>query len=197
MVEHYFTKNPTSQMKMNKINVLFSGKKFILISSSGVFSKDKPDSASMILCEAVKSKISGKILDMGCGYGLIGICLLKVHPELIMSFSDVNERALELTRKNLEINKLKGRIFSSDGADKITEKFDNILLNPPMAAGRKICFKLISDSKKLLKINGSLWLVARHQKGGKLLKENMQEVFGNVEDAERKSGFHVYVSKNK
>lgn len=195
VVEHYFTRNPSSEMREKKIIVSFSRKKFTLISSSGVFSKDKPDTASIILCEAAKSQISGKILDMGCGYGLIGICLLKFNPNLKITFSDVNERALELTKKNLILNKLKGEVIYSDGADNIKTKFDHVLLNPPMAAGRKICFKIINDAHNLLNNGGSLFVVARHQKGGKLIKEHMKEEFGNVNDAARKAGFHVYVSK--
>jgi len=81
--------------------------------------------------------------------------------------------------------------------DPVEGKFDVILLNPPQTAGRKLCFRMIEESRKYLKKGGSLQLVARHNKGGRVLSEKMEEVFGNLETIARKGGYRVYVSRLK
>lgn len=164
-----------------------------MFSANGVFSKDELDNASKLLIECFED-VQGDILDLGCGVGVVGISLLKNNPGLQVTFSDVNQRALKLTKKNLKYHDLKGDVRQSDAFAKISGEFDFILTNPPMAAGRDKCYEIIEDSKKHLRSKGCLGLVARHKKGGKMLKKKMREIFGNVEDVDKSGGFRVYKS---
>ena len=192
MGDHYYTEKPLSREDLKKIKISIRGDSFELLSASGLFSKHELDKATQLLIE--NARIHGnKVLDLGCGYGVVGIALLRLNPDLSVSFSDVNERALRLTKKNLEKHKLKGAIIKSDLFENVAEKFDVILSNPPYAAGRDVCFKLIEDSYKHLNKKGSLQLVARHNKGGKMLSQKIEEVFGNVKDVAKKGGFRVYL----
>ena len=194
MSEHYYTEKPLSKEEIVKIKIHLKNDSFNLFSAKGLFSKDELDSATKLLIE--KAEITGKnILDLGCGYGVVGIALLRDNPELNVTFSDVNERAIKITRKNLDLHKLKGIVVKSNLFENIVESFDSILSNPPYAAGREICFKLIEDSHKHLNKGGTLQIVARHNKGGKVLKEKILEVFGNVEDVAKQSGFRIYMGK--
>ena len=191
MSEHYYTEKPLSKEEITKIKIHLKQDSFELFSASGLFSKKELDKATALLIE--RAEIKGKkILDLGCGYGVIGIALLRDNPELDMTFSDINERAIKITKKNLELHKLKGEVIKSNLFENIDEKYDVILSNPPYAAGREICFKLIEDAHTHLNKEGTLQIVARHNKGGKALKEKILEVFGNVEDIAKQSGFRIY-----
>ena len=194
MVEHYFTKKPKSELKILKLSDILRDKEFNFFTASGLFSTSRVDHGSQLLANKCVITDSSSILDLGCGYGIIGLSLLLTNPSLELTFSDINERAIKLTKMNLRLHRLKAKVVQSDGFEKIEDKFDTILLNPPQTAGKKICFRLIEDSKNHLKNNGTLQLVARHNKGGKDLSKKMNEVFGNVKDIVKKSGFRVYVS---
>jgi len=111
--------------------------------------------------------------------------------------SDINKRAVFLARKNAKLNNLDIKITHSDGFEKIKQNFDIVLLNPPQLAGKQVCFRLIEQSFKHLNKDGYLELVARHNKGGKTLSENMKSLFGNVKDVAIKSGYRVYLSQKK
>ena len=124
--------------------------------------------------------------------------MAKVFPKAKIVMSDINERAIFLTQKNIRQNKIQNATaIQSDGFENIKETFDVILLNPPQTAGKEICFKLIRESKDHLNKNGTLQLVARHQKGGKSLSEYMKVVFGNVKEIAKNKGYRIYVSMNK
>ncbi|MGV8162550.1 MAG: class I SAM-dependent methyltransferase [Candidatus Nanoarchaeia archaeon] len=193
MTDHYFSENPKSENNRFLIDIKLRGDSFKLLSSSGIFSKDEVDTATKLLIERA---ITGeKILDIGCGYGVVGISLMRRNKDLSVVFSDINERAVALTKENLLRFGLKGVVVKSDLFEKLDKDFDVILSNPPYAAGRKVCFKLIEDSFFHLNNEGTLQIVARHNKGGKVLSEKMKEVFGNVETIAKSGGFHVYVSR--
>ena len=192
-MDHYFSEKPTSEETIFKISVNALGLSFEMLSASGLFSKDALDTASKLLIE--KSKISGtKGLDLGCGNGVVGICILKKYPATEVVFSDINERAVKICQKNLNKLKLKGKVIKSDLFEKISGEFDFILSNPPYAAGRDVCFKLIEESFNHLKKRGTLQIVARHNKGGKILSEKMENVFESVEALAKSGGFRVYMS---
>ena len=135
-------------------------------------------------------------MDLGCGYGIIGLVLLKSNPTLKLTFSDINERAIQLTKKNLKLHNLKAEAIQSDKFENIKEKYNTILLNPPQTAGKELCFKMIEESKEHLLDKGLLQIVARHNKGGKELSKKMKEVFGNVKETAKGSGYRIYVSEN-
>jgi len=153
------------------------------------------DLGSQLLINKCIIKPASKILDLGCGFGAIGVTLAKCFPRCEVVLSDINQRAVTLARKNIKHHKLQNAwAKQSDALSKLPKDFDHILLNPPQAAGKKLCFQLIEESREHLKEKGTLQLVARSQKGGKSLSRHMEEVFDNVKTIAKKSGFRIYSS---
>jgi 16S rRNA (guanine1207-N2)-methyltransferase len=193
-VDHYFSEKQESSFEPKKIVVSGAGLKLEMYSAKGIFSKDELDAGSRVLVQSCIIQHDAKVLDLGCGYGAVGILLKRKEPSIDLTLSDINERAVKLTIMNLELLHLKAKVVKSDGFKNIKEDFDVILLNPPQSAGKAVCFRLIEDSFKHLMPNGSLNIVARPAKGGKTLAAKMQEVFGNVQVIGKGSRFSVYMS---
>lgn len=194
--EHYFTQNPKVPLKKEKFKTRIAGHDLIISSASGIFSIKEIDFGTRLLIE--NSKIIGSdILDLGCGYGIIGLGIKKIHPDINVTMVDVDERAVRLSKENCELNKVNAEIMKSDifsNPNLKDRKFDVILTNPPFSAGKKICFNFIEESFKHLKKGGLLQLVAPHNKGGESLKKKMLEIFGNAGELAKKSGYRVYIS---
>ena len=194
--EHYFSKKQTSEFNPKKILVAIMGKEFELYTAGGVFASKKLDRGSALLINKAEVKKGQRILDLGCGYGVVGISIMMGYPGIEFVFSDVNERAMKLTKMNLRLHKSKGKMVCGSMFEKLKdEMFDVILLNPPQTAGKKICFQMIEESRDHLNSKGSLQLVARHQKGGKELEKKMKDVFGDVEQVAKKGGFRIYIGR--
>ncbi len=191
---HYYSPKQTSNLKLTKIKIKVLNEEFEVFSGSGVFSKKKLDRGTELLIKSMKIKDGWRVLDLGCGIGIIGLVVKKHNPSTEVVLSDVNERAVMLTKKNLRLHHVEADAKVSDGFEKIDEEFDTILFNPPQVAGRAMCFKLIEETHNHLKKDGFLQLVARHNKGGKALSEKMKETFGNVKDTAKGSGYRVYLS---
>ena len=197
-MDHYYSKTQTSDLRITKIEVMLLGKDLVFNTGSGVFCIGKVDKGSEILIKKARIPKQGKILDLGCGYGVVGIALNKAYPKTEITFSDVNSRAIKLTRMNCKENKIKAKFVNTDGYEKLKDTdFDTILLNPPQSAGRDVCIKLINESINYLKIGGTLQLVVRNKKGGSTLSEYMEDAFGNLEIVEKKAGYWIYLSTKK
>lgn len=199
MVEHYFSKKQTSEFRPEKVVIRIKGLETKFFTAGGVFSPKKLDKGSQLLIEKSEIEPDQTVLDLGCGYGVTGILVKRLHPKSEVVFSDVNERAIKLTKMNLRLHNIKANAYQSDGFNNqnLDEmKFDTILLNPPQTAGKEVCFRLFEESKSHLKKGGTLQIVARTKKGGRLLSEKMKEIFGNVHDTAKGSGFRIYISKN-
>ncbi len=194
-MEHYFSKKPESRLKIKLTRDVLRNKEIKFYTASGLFSTNKVDKGSELLINKSIIKDNDKILDLGCGYGIIGLSLKLSFPKIKIIFSDINERAIQTTKDNLKLHNVKAEVIQSDGFENINEKFDIILLNPPQTAGKQVCFKLIEDSKNYLEENGTLQLVARHNKGGKELSKKMLEVFKNVKETAKSSGYRIYLSR--
>ncbi|MFA4887006.1 MAG: methyltransferase [Candidatus Nanoarchaeia archaeon] len=195
MTEHYFTEKPTSTLTFYNHVAILRNKEISFITGSGLFSFKKIDRGTRLLIDTCLLEKNWKVLDLGCGYGIIGVSLKLLEPSIDVTFSDINERALLLTNKNLRLHNLNGTLIQSNGFEKIKDTFNTILLNPPQTAGKKLCFQLIIDSKDHLEKKGTLQVVARHNKGGKELSKKMQEIFGHVKEISKGSGYRVYVSQ--
>ena len=193
-MEHYYSEKQTSEPKLKQISQRVRGVNFQFFTSSGIFSKDKIDKGTLLLAENMHVDEEDKLLDIGCGIGILGIVAARLHNANVV-MSDINERAVMLARKNAKLNNIKIEILQGDLYEKVNDAdFDVILSNPPQTAGKDICFRLIEQSKDHLKKNGSLQLVARRNKGGETLSKKMQEVFGNVKVIAKKGGYWVYMS---
>ena len=204
-MEHYFTERPQSSFIKEKFEVEILGEKIIINSGSGLFSLKELDFGTELLIKNAKiSNTTGnsasKILDLGCGYGIVGIALKKHNPDLDVTLVDINDRAIQVSKKNCDENDTECLVLKSDifsHPELHNAKFDDILTNPPFSAGKKVCIEFINQSFEHLNKDGSLQLVAPHNKGGESLKKVMLEVFGNVDELAKKRGYRVYYSIKK
>lgn len=198
--EHYFTRCPRTLSKRKIIQARLRGQVFAFETDRGVFSKDYVDMGTKRLVEKVVLPEEGDILDWGCGYGAIGISLAAAYPRVRVWMVDINERAVALARRNLKRNGIKNAfVLKSDGFAGLPDnlRFDAIVTNPPIHAGKKVLARLIVDAHRWLKKGGTFWLVARTQHGAKTLQRMMEEVFGNAECIDRHGGFRVIVAEKE
>ncbi len=197
MSEHYFTERPSSELVVKEVRMLARGHAFAFRTASGVFSFGRVDAGSLLLAESAAVKPHDAVLDLGCGWGLVGIVIRRAFPSAAVTLTDVNERALKLAAQNAKRNKAAVAILQGSLYEPVKgTQFDAILINPPMKAGRELCYQMIEEAKAHLTPGGTLQLVAMHNRGGRMLEKKMKEVFGNVGTVAKKGGFRVYVSGN-
>ena len=196
-MSHYYSEKQDSPLRLSSFRACLRGNNFEFFTGAGVFSKSGLDEGSILLIEKCIMQDGWKILDLGCGYGAVGIAVGKAFNSDVL-MTDVNERALMLAGMNAEKNNVSARVLKSDCYDSIKdEKFDAILVNPPQTAGKEVCLKMIADAHNFLKDGGILQLVARHRKGGETLEKHMKSELGNVREIAKKAGYRVYVSVKK
>ncbi|MDQ0361214.1 class I SAM-dependent methyltransferase [Breznakia pachnodae] len=192
-MNHYFDDNQHLKSNRKEFSFRFWCFDYSFISDHGVFSKDGIDEGSKVLLEAVKkTDIGKKILDLGCGYGTIGIILKKTYPEKQLTMVDVNSRALELAKENASRNKVDVEILKSDIFESITDQtFDCIITNPPIRAGKKVIYQMFKESYEHLHALGKLVIVIRKSHGAKSAQNYIADIFGNCEVLMKDKGFYV------
>ncbi|MFD2627735.1 class I SAM-dependent methyltransferase [Oceanobacillus kapialis] len=199
MSEHYFSQQPHSKRSPKTWNYTLRGKSYTFTSDGGVFSKDDIDFGSRLLIEQfVEPKIDGDFLDMGCGYGPIGIALADQFPDRDVYMADVNERAVELAEKNTKSNRLSNTtVFQSDLFSKVTKKdFAAILTNPPIRAGKKIVHQLFEDAQSALSKGGELWIVIQKKQGAPSAINKLETLFHEVEVVAKDKGYFILRALN-
>ncbi len=191
----YFTNDPTIKSKERDISFEFNGKKFDFISDNGVFSKGKIDTGSIVFLNALIKHIyfKGKILDLGSGYGTLGLTLASFYKEAEFLLADVNTRACTLARENAKRFALSNvEIRESDCFSQINEMFDIIIINPPIRAGKKVIYKMFQEAYSHLNINGKLLIVIRKDQGAESASNFIKNVFYNCTLIDRKKGYYVF-----
>jgi 16S rRNA (guanine1207-N2)-methyltransferase len=169
---------------------------FTFITDNGVFSKTGVDYGSEVLLDAVqKIGVHGSILDMGCGYGTIGVILKKLNPSCSVVSVDVNPRAVELTEINSQQNGCELTAFVSDGFESVKDTFDYVITNPPIRAGKKVIYKMFEDAYDHLDKNGELIAVIRKKQGAESAVKKFEEIFSNCEIVSRDKGYWILRSK--
>ena len=191
---HYFVNDDTLASKPRIVRYEINGVEFSLNSDQGVFSKNELDEGSRILIETLLPlKLTGKMLDIGCGIGPIGLTLAYFSPSLNVTCSDINTRALALCQENANKLSLSQRVtcLQSDIYIEIEGTYDSIVSNPPIRAGKKVTNAIYIGAKSHLIDGGSLYVVVRKAQGAKSVQAYLKEIFGNVEVLERSKGFYV------
>ena len=194
-MEHYFTNNENLKSEIRKINYNYGSFSFTFLSDLGVFSKDKIDYGSKVLVENYLkyNHDNKKILDVGCGYGFIGIVLSKVTNSYV-EMVDVNKRALHLTERNINENKVNAKTYMSDAYKGVKDNYDVIITNPPIRAGKEKVLEILNGSVEHLNSGGELWFVIRKDQGAKsIVKVLNKELI--VENTEKSKGFYIFRAK--
>ena len=191
--EHYFSENPTSSEKLGLLRATLNGFQLEFMTSSGVFSHKRIDNGTRLLVESMVLPTEGRVLDLGCGYGVIGIAAAKKNPGLRVWMTDVNSRAVALAEENMRRNSVRATIIQGSLYEPVQgETFDAIITNPPISAGMaKIVEPIIKDASLHLNSGGSLQLVVQSNKGGRTVSALIEEAFGNIEVAARGGGYRV------
>ena len=191
-MSHYFT-NDYVESKEVKTKCIIKDTELTLITDNGVFSKKGLDFGTRSLLETIDN-VSGQVLDFGCGYGPIGIYLKKTY-NVEVDAVDINERAMNLAKKNAELNKTNINIFESNIYENVNKKYDYIVTNPPIRVGKKILYQILFEAKEHLNVNGELWLVIHKDQGAKSLVKDLEKEY-KVEIKNKNKGFYIICARN-
>lgn len=197
MTEHYFSNQPTSKSERHKWDFCLRGHSFTFLSDYGVFSKREVDFGSRLLIEAFQAPdVQGSFLDVGCGYGPIGLSIAKDFRSRHVDMIDVNERALQLSKENAALNSIDNvRIFASNLYANVEGEYAAILSNPPIRAGKKTVHEILVKAHDHLISGGELWIVIQKKQGAPSALEKLNEVFSSVEVVVKKKGYYIIKSK--
>ena len=189
MGQYFDNDNLPSNISKKEIFIL--GKKFIFNTDNGVFSKDGLDFGSRLLLESIPlEEVGGKVLDMGCGYGVFGIIINKCT-SCYVDMVDVNLRAIHLSLMNIKENHCSNiNVFESNVYENIDSKYTSIITNPPIRAGKKIVYDIVMNARNYLEENGRLFLVIRKEQGAKSLIRDLESIY-HVKILEKKKGFFI------
>ncbi len=191
MNDQYYTADPTSESNPVPCAFPYRGHGLNFMTDAGVFSKGELDVGSRLLLDALPA-LSGDVLDIGCGWGAIGIAVAKANKNAHVTMVDVNRRALDLCRANCERNRVTAEVIESDGmAAVMGNKYDAIVTNPPIRAGKQVIYKMFADAALSLKENGALYLVIRKQQGAESCMKYLKTLFEKVEKLDKSAGFWV------
>lgn len=194
MTEHYYTAQPETAHEESAFTAELRGMTFRYITDTAVFSRERVDFGSALLIEAIVVSPTDTVLDLGCGYGPIGMAAARLAHQGKVYMVDVNERAADLARRNLAENGIiNAEVRTGDGLAPVQGiVFDKVLTNPPIRAGKQTIYRMIDDAYQALKPGGSIWVVIQTKQGAPSMKKKLTEVFGNVEDVDRQAGYHVF-----
>jgi len=190
-MSHYFINDKNIESEDIIIKYTYKGKELSFISNSGIFSKNRVDFGTNLLLNTIEIK-KNSILDLGCGYGVVGVCIASSSSLSDILSVDINERAVELTNKNYINNQVNnGRAIVSDVYCNLDKMFDVIITNPPIRAGKEVVYEMVLNGINYLKEEGEIWVVIRKDKGGMSLFKNMQTVYSFVEIVNKKNQYLV------
>ena len=190
-MNHYFTNDNNLKSNKKLINVNFENKNISLYTDNGVFSKEHFDYGSRLLIKNfISEEKTGRVLDLGCGYGVIGI-LLSQNKNLFIDMVDVNLRAIDLSIENLKLNNIKNaNCFESNIYENIKEKYNYIITNPPIRTGKETVRKFLFEGKEYLLDNGELWFVMRKDHGVKSMIKELEKMY-LVKIIDKDKGFYI------
>lgn len=192
---HYYDSDPQVASKIRDISFEINGRKITLKSDNGVFSKDRVDEGSFAFLKVLLPlNLTGNILDLGCGYGTLGLTIAMFSPAARVTLADINSRALALCAENARLLGLSQRCtcLQSDIFENIEGIYDSIVVNPPIRAGKKVTWSMYEGSYQRLIDGGSLYVVIRKNQGGPSASKYIESLFGNIELLKKDKGYYIY-----
>lgn len=190
-MEHYYSENPSSGHHIAQFGYDLDDYNLQFTTDRGVFSKDRIDFGTHSLIRSLPP-LEGNILDLGCGYGPIGISLAMLNPDSQITMVDINHRAVELANQNIELNKVKNaKAFQSIGFERVEGTFQAIVSNPPIRTGKKIIYPLFEKSIEYLEKGGAIYLVIQKKQGAKSAMDKLASIYGNCEAINKKGGYWI------
>lgn len=192
----YFAENPDVEHDIHKLKVQLLGQNMTFLTDAGVFSKKMIDYGSQALLKCLHFHKKESVLDVGCGYGTLGLTLAKAN-EVKATLVDINQRALDLARQNAERNQVLATIFQSNVYQNVEGKFHHIISNPPIRAGKQVVHEVIAGGYTHLLDDGDLTIVIQKKQGAPSAKAKMEEVFGNCEILKKDKGYYILRSRKE
>lgn len=194
MNNHYYTENPDLPHDLEQWSFELRGKKFQFLTDSGVFSRNTVDFGSRVLIDAFEwdDLPEGRLLDVGCGYGPIGLTLASLSGRTV-EMIDVNQRAVALAQENAKKNHVENVDIHTSNiyADTHEQQYAAIISNPPIRAGKKVVHEILSEAHPRLLVGGTLTVVIQKKQGAPSAEKKMVEVFGNVEIVTKDKGYYI------
>ncbi|WP_405157274.1 class I SAM-dependent methyltransferase [Paenibacillus sp. FSL K6-0108] len=194
MSNHYYSDKPQVAHDRRATEAELRGWKLRLITDAGVFSKNGIDYGSRVLIDAMDLPARAHVLDVGCGYGPIGLTAAKLVPNGHVTMIDINERAVELSRENAKANGITNVTVMQSNllAEVKKEDFDAILTNPPIRAGKETVHTIFEQAYGHLKMGGALWIVIQKKQGAPSAKAKLESLFGRVEEVTKDKGYRIF-----
>lgn len=189
---HYFEYDPSLKSEEKETVAVINDMKLKFVTDNGVFSKKGLDFGTRTLLESLKD-IKGDVLDFGCGYGPIGIYVKKKY-ECNVHMIDINERSLNLAKKNAELNNVSVNIYKSNIYENVNDKFDFIITNPPIRVGKEILYSILFGAYDYLKEDGKMYIVINKNQGAKSVLKDLNNKY-EAEVIEKNKGFYVILAK--
>ena len=193
-MDDYYSPNPTTPHTIDIIHYNIGKYTLQFKTDSGVFSKGRVDFGTDLLINSLPN-LDGRILDLGCGYGPIGICMAFLNANAFVDMVDINARAVELAKNNIIDNNIdNARAFVSDGFSNIDDTFNAIITNPPIRAGKKVIYSLFEQSKNYLNIDGCLYVVIQKKQGAPSAIKKLKSIFGNCNIISKRKRYFILQS---
>lgn len=193
VAEHYFTPRPDAPTRPREVTDTLRGIRFTFATDAAVFSRGKVDKGTRLLIDQLPVPVVGKALDLGCGYGPIGLTVAACSPDAHVLLVDINERAVSLAARNAKRNGITNvTVRAGDGfAAAGDDRFALIASNPPIRAGKRVIYPWVEQAYEHLLPGGLLMVVARTNQGAQSLARKVQDVFGHCEEAAKGAGYRV------
>lgn len=195
MGSHYYTSKPNTDHYLQEIEYTYMDRRLSLTTDTNVFSRDRVDFGSSLLIQTMQFQSDAKVLDLGCGYGPIGICAALLAMDGKVTMVDINERAVHLSGENIKRNGIiNAKVLISDGVQALSsdDTFQIVLTNPPIRAGKEKVFQFYEGAFRHLEAEGELWVVIQKKQGADSTQQKLQELFGHVEVVEQDKGYRIF-----